>query len=151
MTIDSRAAWAANMQALHREAGGALQLWPILLTDVPPMMAEARRGNADALRLLLIVNDVLVHMANAALGQGPICAACSGELHASDFAFVVATPAGHPLAERALAMVICGRCGTDRKTVRAAGVRAPKAPGPMRARLTSRSQTEAGHDGLRAL
>ena len=130
MILASRAAWAANMRALHHEAAGALQVWPVLLTDVPPMLAEAAEGNGEALRLLLIVNDALMHMGTAAPGQGPICAACSGELLESNFAFVVAVPAGQPKANRAMAMAICAGCGTDRETVRAAGVRALKCSWP---------------------
>ena len=145
MILASRAAWAANMKALHREAAGALQIWPILLTDVPPLLAEASEGNSHALKLLLIINDALAHMQTAAPGQGPICACCSGELHASDFAFVVALPAGQPKAQRALTMAICDKCGTDRETVRVAGFQAVKASWPD-AREIDITHTEGGRE-----
>ena len=97
-----------------------------MVTDVVPLMAESHRGSSEAFHLLEVINYTLAKVQTATPRSPAICACCSGPLKRRAFAFVVAKPANKPDATHSLALVICARCGNDRETVRAAGVRALK-------------------------
>lgn len=119
-----RETWAAGMAAVHREAAGLMEIRIVMLPDVAALTVEAHCGSVEAYGVLQGVSHALSQIQGAPRNRPALCGCCSRSLRKARFNFVVAQPANQPTPAHRLAMAICGRCGTDRETVRAAGVRA---------------------------
>jgi hypothetical protein len=124
MSTTSRANWAADIKALHREAAGCLELWVVLVSDAPLLVAESQSGNREALLILQGVNSALGQIKGAPADHLTLCGCCSRALNNVMFSFMVAKPANNPMSPHSLVLAICDGCGTSRETILAAGIRA---------------------------
>jgi hypothetical protein len=83
----------SDLQALHAEAGGLLQICMVASTDVPELLLSALSGNRDAKRLLSVMSDTLAHIQKAPKKQPALCVACPRAQRKGRFMLAIALPA----------------------------------------------------------
>lgn len=120
----TRTAWANEMRAIHHEAAGCMDLWPVLYGDMPDLLLCVAEADPTARLILSALRSALIQMGKAPPAEGPLCGCCAASLDMEGMAFCVAIPHGSTDTKRVLAFGICGSCGRDRDTVRRAGTRA---------------------------
>lgn len=109
--------WAKDVQRLHNEAGGALAVQVVQLTDLPGMLGYALAGDPEAARVCTLVSGTLRRIRDAPRKRPMLCASCPAPLRNESYAVVAAFPARSD-ASQGLGLAICQRCGTTPKAIR---------------------------------
>lgn len=119
----SKASWVDGVQRIHDEAHGLLTMDVVRQGDVPGLIGAAMAGDADAARLVVLVNDCVTRIQSAPAKHPMECARCAKPLRAGRFAIVIAS-ASRDDARQGLGMAICQRCGPSPGAIQAAAVQA---------------------------
>lgn len=110
---DHPADWSTRMATVHREAEGMLQVEIIRPVDAPGLMAAARAGDSDALRLLNLVPGTCTHIETAPAESPATCLTCERLLAGrTDYSVLIAIPAGSRDPSMVVGCGICPVCAT---------------------------------------
>ena len=100
-----------GLEALHREAGGVLEVFAYIGTDLPWLLMASASGDATATVHAKMVVRALANIQMAPKREPALCACCPRVLVKGppDFAIVCALPDAS-VATQALTFAICGKC-----------------------------------------
>ena len=109
--------WASDMQAVHDEAAGLVEIILVEQGAVPAILAAALLGEADARRIMLLVRDTLRSIGAAPAALPALCLCCPRPVRDGRFMLAIAQPAREG-AEHAIGVAICEACAPDATVAR---------------------------------
>jgi hypothetical protein len=109
--------WVDGVEAVTREAAGAVEIAVIMQSELLGLLNEARRGNPSAEKLLNLTAQTLARIEIAPRGAPMLCACCPRPVRPGGrFNIAVAIPARDD-PRGALSLAVCGRCASTPQEV----------------------------------
>ena len=125
--------WASDMQEIHDEAAGVLELFVVRFSDIPALADRCRMKDNLAAQLLLAVGHAVDRIKGASRNRPALCGCCPRTLtkRKNPFSLVIAVPARFDgtgyvdtAAQKCVALGICERCATEPEDIYLKGVEA---------------------------